>query len=212
MERGRTAKILTPFLDGMKKAGASVESFYTNRMNIKPCTGEFYCWNEKPGCCYINDDMQRLYPKLREADILILATPVYTPLTGEMQNLINRLVALIEPSLRNSNGRTRARFRSDTKIRKLVLVSTSGWWELGNFGTVLRIAKEFAKDCSVKFVGALLRPHSGYLTEDSPKSKKVFEAAEQAGYQLIREGRISKALFDTISQPLTSQPKWWNKH
>jgi len=31
MEKGRTAKILTPFLDGMKKAGASVELFYAKK-------------------------------------------------------------------------------------------------------------------------------------------------------------------------------------
>jgi multimeric flavodoxin WrbA len=212
MEKGRTAKILTPFLDGMKKAGASVELFYAKHLNVKPCTGELYCWNEKPGCCYIDDDMQSLYPRLRKADILVLATPVYVPLPGEMQNLINRLVPLMDPSLKNRNNRTRARLRSDTAISKIVLVSTSGWWELGNFGTVLRIAKEFAEDCSVKFAGALLRPHSGYLTEDNPKTRKVLEAAKQAGYQLVKGGKISKDLLSTISQPLTSKPKRWNKH
>jgi len=91
---------------------------------------------------------------------------------GEMQNLVNRLVPLMDPALKNRNGRTRARFRSEVKIRKFVLVSTSGWWEMGNFGTVLRIAKELAKDCSVKFAGALLRPHSGWLTEDNAKNQE----------------------------------------
>jgi len=212
MEKGRTAKILTPFLDGMKKAGASVELFYAKNLNVKPCTGELHCWNEKPGCCYIDDDMQSLYPRLRKTDILVLATPVYVPLPGEMQNLINRLVPLMDPSLKNRNNRTRARLRSDTAISKLVLVSTSGWWELGNFGTVLRIAKEFAEDCGVKFIGALLRPHSSYLTEDNPKTRKVLEAAEQTGYQLVKEGKISRDLLRIVSQPLTSAPKWWNKH
>jgi hypothetical protein len=84
MEKGRTAKILTPFLEGMKKAGATVGLFYARRLNVKPCDGEFYCWNKKPGECYIDDGMQSLYPKLREADIIVLATPVYIPLPGEM--------------------------------------------------------------------------------------------------------------------------------
>jgi len=51
MEKGRTAMILNPFLDGMKKAGASVELFYVKRLKVKACTGEFYCWREKPGNC-----------------------------------------------------------------------------------------------------------------------------------------------------------------
>lgn len=103
MEKGRTAKILTPFLEGMEKAGAAVELFYARRLNVTPCDGEFYCWNKKPGKCYIEDSMQSLYPKLREADILVLATPVYIPLPGEMQNLINRIVLLWTQF---SNGKT----------------------------------------------------------------------------------------------------------
>jgi multimeric flavodoxin WrbA len=129
MEKGRTAILLTHFLDGMKEAGASVELFYAKRLNIRPCTGEIDCWYKNPGHCYIQDDMQSLYPKLRDADILVLATPVYIPLPGQMQNLINRLLPLIDGQFRKKqNGRTRARFRPDVKIRKIALVSTSGWW------------------------------------------------------------------------------------
>jgi multimeric flavodoxin WrbA len=210
MEKGRTAVLLTPFVDGMKEAGASVELFYAKRLNVMPCNGEFYCWREKPGQCYIDDAMQSLYPKLRDADILVLATPVYVPLPGEMQNFLNRLIPLIDPSLNNRRGRTRARYRPDVRIRKIALVSTSGWWEIGNLGTVLRIVRELAKGVSADFAGALLRPHSGWLTEDNPKTRKVLEAARQAGYQLIKEGKISKTLLNSISQPLTAKPKWWH--
>jgi multimeric flavodoxin WrbA len=168
MEKGNTARVLAPFLDGMREAGASVELFYAKRLKVKPCMGEFYCWNEKPGVCYQEDDMQMLYPKLREADILVLATPVYIPLPGEMQNLINRLCPLIEPILVWRDGRTRARFHDNVNIRKIVLVSTCGWWEMGNFGTVLRIAEEIAKDVSVEFAGAILRPMLGATEECTP--------------------------------------------
>jgi multimeric flavodoxin WrbA len=43
MEKGNTARVLAPFLDGMREAGASVELFYAKRLNVKPCMGEFYC-------------------------------------------------------------------------------------------------------------------------------------------------------------------------
>jgi hypothetical protein len=207
MEKGNTAKILMPFLEGMEKAGASVELYYARRLNVKPCDGELHCWNKKPGQCYIDDSMQLLYPKLREADILVLATPVYIPLPGEMQNLINRMVPLMDPVLKRQNGRTRARFRADVKISKFVLVSSSGWWEMGNFGTVLRIVKELAKDVNVEFAGALLRPHVGFLAENKEKADKIFAAARQAGSQLVKEGRISKDLLRIIGQPLISQEK-----
>jgi multimeric flavodoxin WrbA len=208
MEKGNTAKILTPFLEGMENAGASVELFYAKRLNVKPCAGELYCWNKKPGQCHIDDSMQSLYPKLCDADVLVLATPVYVPLPGEMQNFINRLVPLLDPVLRRRNGRTRARFRGDVKISKIVLVSSSGWWEMGNFGTVLRIAKEFAEDANVEFAGALLRPHANFMAKHKEKAEKIFAVAKQAGYQLVKEGRISKDLLEVISQPLISEVKW----
>ncbi|MCW3982171.1 MAG: flavodoxin family protein, partial [Candidatus Bathyarchaeota archaeon] len=132
MTKGNTALVLTPFIEGMREAEASVELFYAKRLHIQPCTGEFQCWYKKPGQCYLDDEMQTLYPKLREANILVLATPVYIPLPGEMQNLINRLCPLLEPTLEYKAGRTRARFHSDVKIQKIVLVSTCGWWEMGN--------------------------------------------------------------------------------
>jgi multimeric flavodoxin WrbA len=115
MDKGSTAKILGPFLDGVREAGASVELFYAKQLDVKPCTGEGHCWREKPGQCYIDDDMQSLYPRLRDSDIPVFATPVYAPLPGEIQNLFNRLTPLGYVVPANRNGRTRYRFRSGAR-------------------------------------------------------------------------------------------------
>lgn len=215
MDKGNTAMVLTPFIKGMVDAGADVELFYTRRLKVKPCTcGEMYCWRKRPGECCIKDDMELLYPKLREAVILVLATPVYIPLPGEMQNLINRLCPLFDPLLEFREGRTRARLCKDVKIRKIVLVSTSGWWEKENCGTVLRIAEEIAEDASVEFAGALLRPHAylmkkkGELTEDG---KSVLNAARRAGYELVKEGVMSKESLEAVSRPLISMEELWQR-
>ena len=209
MEKGHTALILTHFIHGMMDAGSEVELFYARRLKVKPCTcGEMYCWYKKAGECFIKDDMQLLYPKLREADILILATPVYIPLPGEMQNFINRLCPLIVPYLENRQGRTRAGFHKQVKIRKIVLVSTGGWWEKENFETVVRITEELAKDANVEFAGAVLRPHAflmmkkGKLTKDG---EAVLNRVKRAGYELIKEGRMNKEILERISRPLISE-------
>lgn len=208
MEKGNTARVLAPFLKGLREAGASVELFYAKRLDVKPCMGEFHCWNKEPGVCYQRDDMHTLYPKLREADILVLATPVYIPLPGEMQNLINRLCPLLEPILAWRDDRTRAKFHDDVKIRKIVLVSTSGWWEMGNFGTVVRIAKEIAKDASVEFAGAILRPHASVMSEKKEKAKEITEALRKVGHDLVQTGILSKSLLEIISQPLISEEEY----
>ena len=205
MEKGYTARLLTPLLEGMRDAGASVELFYAKRLDVKPCTGEFYCWYENPGECYIKDNMQSLYPKLREADILVLGTPVYIPLPGEMQNFINRLCPLVEPILHKRDGRTRAQLHAEVKIGKILLVSVCGWWENGNFGTVLRIAKELAKDMDVEFAGAVLRPHAYFMAENEEKARLIGDAAKTAGYQLVKKGKMDENLLKIIEQPLISE-------
>ena len=206
LERGHTAVILNAFLEGVKKAGAKTELYYSQKLNIKPCTGCFYCWKKETlGKCIIkNDDMDMLYPKLRKADILVLATPVYFPLPDYFQSFLNRLIMpLINPVLKTMpDGRTRAILHKDVRIKKIVLVSTCGWWEMGNFGTVLHIARELAADFNIEFAGAVLRPHSDCMVPDDKKTKKILENCELAGFQLIKEGKMYPDVLKQISKPL----------
>ena len=111
----------------------------------------------------------------------------------------------MEPILEFREGRTRARFHKDVKISKIVLVASSGWWELGNFGTVQRIAEELAEDASVEFSGAILRPHASLMKENLEKAQEVMEATKTAGYQLVKKGAMSTKILEIISQPLISE-------
>ena len=214
MQKGNTAMILTPFIEGMQEAGAEVELFYAKRLRVEPCTGGMICWYQKPGECHIKDDMQLLYSKLLQAEILVLAAPVYIPLPGEMQNVINRLVPLIEPLLETREGHTRARFRKEVAIRKMVVVATGGWWEKANLDLVVRVVKEYARVASVEFAGAVLRPHAFLMREVSDTRKKgeltedgtaVVNAAKRAGEELIKQGVMSEETLEMVSRPLISQ-------
>ncbi len=48
MGKGNTARILDPFLEGMREAGAEVDLVYTKKLDINPCHGEFNCWAKRP--------------------------------------------------------------------------------------------------------------------------------------------------------------------
>jgi hypothetical protein len=122
-----------------------------------------------------------------------------------MQNFINRLCPLIEPILTKRGNRTRARFHKNVRTKTIALVSTCGWWEKGNFTTVQRIVRELARDADVNFAGALLRSHAGLLNKNKDKANEVFAAARQAGFQLIKDGTMSRESLDVVSQPLVSE-------
>jgi len=213
--KGRTATILAPFLKGIEEYGAKVNLFYASKLKVKPCScGQLFCWNRTPGKCIFNDEMQQIFPLIKKARMLVLATPVYIPLPGDMQNFINRLVPLLDPTIECRDGRTRARFRDDVEIEKICLVASGGWWEPENFDTVIRIVEELAEDAKISFVGPIIRPHAQFmhkgdqLTEDA---KIVLTALEQAGAELIQTGEIQQETLDMIKKPLITKEKFYNR-
>ena len=127
MEKGNTSAILTPFLDGIREAGAEVEVFYTKKMKINPCQGDLACWFKTPGKCSQTDDMEILLPKLAEAEIWVVATPVYVDgVSGPLKNLVDRLLPLVYPFVEPREGHSRHPIREVVKPVRLVLVSTCG--------------------------------------------------------------------------------------
>ncbi len=62
---------------GAQAGGGVVETFFLADMNIKPCIACDLC-RKKPGAgCILHDDMKKLYSKLKTADAIVLASPVY---------------------------------------------------------------------------------------------------------------------------------------
>ena len=206
MGKGNTAIILTPFLEGMKEVGAEVEFFYTKKLNINPCKGCFNCWLKTPGRCFQDDDMQMLYPKLVETDIVVLAMPLYVDgMPAPMKNLIDRTPPLVQPFVELRDGHYRHVVREGHKYAKLVLVSNCGFWEMDNFDSLLMHVKAACKNMGKEFAGALLRPHGavlGGMVEMGVSLDDIFEAAKEAGHQLVRDGKMSSETLATVSREL----------
>ena len=58
-----------------ERKGVKVEAFRVADMAISPCRACAGC--DETGLCVIRDDMQQLYPLLRGADRLIIASPIF---------------------------------------------------------------------------------------------------------------------------------------
>lgn len=204
MDKGITALILNPFLEGMKEAGADVELFYTKKLDIGLCLGRLECFVE--GACIQKDDMQTLLPKLQDADVWVFATPVYWGgVVGGMKNLIDRMTPFGNPVFGIRDGHSYHSLREDVKRGKVVLVSTCGFWELDNFDALVNYMKTFSRQAEREFAGALLRPHSmpfaGMLKMGKPVGD-VLESAKDAGRELAKNGNIPAEALKTIGRPL----------
>ncbi|WP_224982987.1 flavodoxin family protein [Geomonas agri] len=73
---GNTDKLADAFTAGAERAGHSVVKFRTADKNIKGCIDCKTCFS-KGTACSVPDDFAELAPLLEQADVLVLATPLY---------------------------------------------------------------------------------------------------------------------------------------
>jgi len=91
--RGNTDLLLDEALKGAQSQGAEVEKLIVDKLNIAPCREYYGCL--KNGNCVIKDDMDDIYPKLLDANRIIVASPIFFyGLTSQIKALIDRCQAL----------------------------------------------------------------------------------------------------------------------
>lgn len=91
--KGNSSLLAGKTAEGAQAAGADVETFSLHTMDIRPCDACDTC--QETGVCVLKDDMQMLYPKLREAEAIVIASPVYWfTMSAQTKLFIDRWYAL----------------------------------------------------------------------------------------------------------------------
>lgn len=90
---GNSDCLCDEFINGAKDAGNTAEKIFLADKKINYCKGCGCCYNlAKP--CPQNDDVAEIVEKMIEADVIVLATPVYFySLSAQMKTLIDRCCA-----------------------------------------------------------------------------------------------------------------------
>ena len=88
---GNTDILVSRIAEGARAEGAIVDKLFLGELTIEECDGCHRCWEGKE--CSKNDDMQNIYSKIVESDVIIFGTPVYWygP-TALMKAFIDRFV------------------------------------------------------------------------------------------------------------------------
>jgi multimeric flavodoxin WrbA len=105
-ERGNSATLAERAAAGARSAGAEVESIYLHGLDIRPCDACDLC--KEPGsACVIEDDMLPLYPKLVEAEVILLASPIYNfTFTAQLKLCLDRWYGFQSTKWREFHGKT----------------------------------------------------------------------------------------------------------
>ena len=89
---GNTEILLKETLRAISEFSCETQLFLLNSMNIKPCQDCGGC--EQTGVCVINDDMNEISRAIREADRIVLASPIFFfGLSAQAKTMIDRCQA-----------------------------------------------------------------------------------------------------------------------
>ncbi|WP_400203321.1 flavodoxin family protein [Candidatus Methanomassiliicoccus intestinalis] len=89
---GNSDVLCDRFAQGAKEAGNEVEKVFLKDYKINYCTGCGTCFKGKP--CPQKDDADKIVQKMIDADIILMATPVYFyTMCGQMKTFIDRCCA-----------------------------------------------------------------------------------------------------------------------
>lgn len=89
---GNSDLLCDQFIAGASAAGHTAEKIFLRAHKIGYCMGCGAC--AQSGVCVIKDDMAAILQKMIDADVIVLATPVYFySMNGQLKTLIDRTVA-----------------------------------------------------------------------------------------------------------------------
>lgn len=112
---------------GAKEVGHNVEFVTLKDKEIKFCKGCLACQNL--GKCVIDDDANIITAKMKDADVIVWATPVYYyEMSGQMKTMIDRANSLYSTGKKFSEVYVITTSAEDSKgISQTVLNGINGW-------------------------------------------------------------------------------------
>lgn len=207
--RGVTWKLLNRLLKGLEEGGAQTHAIQLKDHVISPCSACLTCMHKTPGLCAINDDMDTIYPYLKDSDILIMATPVYVDnMSAQMKAVMDRCICCLEPFLRiDTTDRVRHPF-SWNMPGKFFLVSTSGFPETESFAPLIQTYRAQAANFGSYPIGEICIPGSIALQMAPHLLEPRLDMIQHAGKMLSKQGGVDPSLLEEINKPIVTREKY----
>jgi multimeric flavodoxin WrbA len=94
---GNTAALAKTFNKTAEELGADIQTFLLNKLDAKGCQACDEC-KVKTDHCVIKDDLSDVLESVKNADVLVAATPIYfAEITAQLKIFIDRCYSYLEP-------------------------------------------------------------------------------------------------------------------
>jgi multimeric flavodoxin WrbA len=159
--------------EGLAGAGVRADIIDIASLDIKPCLACGNCQRNGGRCSQV-DGMHTVYPKLREASILVLATPVYMfTMSAQLKIFLDRCYALMNPEANGLAGKTMA---------AAISYGADDFASSGG-GNIVQSLQDLCRFIGVTW-GGLVHGRGGQDRETLAKDQPVLEQARALGAKL----------------------------
>jgi multimeric flavodoxin WrbA len=178
---GNSTILAREVASGARRFGAEVDIVHLHGMDIRPCSACDGCQGSLEKDCVIDDDMRALYPRLRAADVVVYATPIYWfTVSGQIKLFMDRCYALTYlGTLPGEDGKPVYTVETDLGGKRFGVVLTYGDVDPFASGAVnaLRTFQDMARYVGSEIVGyvygSALGP--GEVAENKALMQQAFE-------------------------------------
>ncbi|HWR89580.1 MAG TPA: flavodoxin family protein [Dissulfurispiraceae bacterium] len=138
--KGNSARIAQHFLRSAELLGAKTQTFALNTLIYRGCQACYAC-KKKLDRCMLDDDLTQVLDAMREADVIVLTTPIYFgDISGQLKCFIDRTFSFLVPDFITNPNPSRL-----PAGKKLLFVITQGQPDEALFADVFSKYERFLK-------------------------------------------------------------------
>ena len=161
---GNTNIMVSAFLKGAMEAGAETVNIFLAEKEIKYCTACKACWFKTPGKCVIKDDMAEIISLIEDADVRVLATPLYFDnISSLLKTFIDRLMVTASPYW-GKDKEGECRHLTTKAAPQLVMMANCGFPERSHFQVISHWLKRLARNLNAQIIGEIYVPQGALLS------------------------------------------------
>lgn len=214
---GMNEYFLEKLFRGARAEGAVCETIRLANYKIMPCTACDFCQRQDSYSCIYDekDDFLTILESLKEADLVIYATPVYIfQMSARLKLFFDRFYARgkISQVEFSRSGLFFHDVERDLLSKPFVPLIVSDNAEKETTANLKSYFKSFSRFMDAPMVGELVR-QNGFLFRAETKNKKILKAREEvlaaieaAGRQLARKGSLDRKMERKVAASVLPIP------
>jgi len=172
---GNSEKLLDKALEGVRSSGALCEKVALGDLTFKGCIECGGC--DSTGICILVDDMTALYKKIEDADVVIVASPIF------FASLPSQLKAFVDRFQSRWVAKYRLKNTGSGKKKEGAFICDSGWDKKEFFENAKYVLKTLFVTLDIEYSGEL---YAGGMDKPGAvdKAKQAMSEAFELGKSL----------------------------